>query len=189
MRKLGYYIASTIDGFIAAPDGTADFFPVDPEMAEDLTTRYPETVPTAVRAAIGLDTANQRFDTVLMGRGTYEAGLATGTASPYRHLRQYVVSSTLASTADPEVELVSGDPLALVRRLKREEGLDIWLCGGGGLAGSLLPEIDELIVKRYPVAVGAGVPLFAGEFAPTRFDPVDTRAFDNGTVVTTYARA
>jgi dihydrofolate reductase len=45
------------------------------------------------------------------------------------------------------VELHRGNPLELSRALKREKGKDIWLCGGARLAGSLLPEIDELILK------------------------------------------
>ena len=43
-----------------------------------------------------------------MGRGTYEPGLAVGIASPYPHLRQYVVSSTLGTIDDPGVELEIG---------------------------------------------------------------------------------
>ncbi|WP_344241865.1 dihydrofolate reductase family protein [Actinocorallia libanotica] len=75
-----------------------------------------------------------------------------------------------------------------VRRLKKEDGLDIWLCGGGRLAGSLLPEIDELIVKSYPVVAGDGIPLFSAEFHPTRFTPSRRRSFENGVLVTWYSR-
>lgn len=126
---------------------------------------------------------------LVMGRGTYRPALEIGVTSPYRHLRQYVVSSTLSEIADPEVTLVSGDPLGLVRRLKAEDGLDIWLCGGGVLAGLLLPEIDELVVKCYPVVAGAGIPAFPAEFHPRRFGLTGSRTFGNGTLVLTYARA
>lgn len=188
MRTLTYYVAAGIDGFIAAPDGRADFFPVAADMMEHLNARMPETVPTAYRPHAGLDgAANLRFDTVLMGRRTYEAGLDDGVASPWRHLRQYVVSSTLTEIAEPEVT-PAGDPTALVRRLKGKDGLGIWLSGGGKLAASLLPEIDELIVKRYPVVIGAGIPLFAGDFHPHSFALTETRTFSNDATVCTYAR-
>jgi dihydrofolate reductase len=82
---------------------------------------------------------------------------------------------------------VPGDPLALVRRLKAEDGgLDIWLCGGSTLAGQLLPEIDELVVKSYPVIAGGGLPMFSGGFAPRGFTPEDVRAFGHGGTNTTY---
>ncbi|GAA3729803.1 dihydrofolate reductase [Spinactinospora alkalitolerans] len=189
MRKLSYYVGTTIDGFIAGPGEEIDFFPLADDMMEFISAGVPETVPTHIRAQSGIDAANRRFDTVVMGRGTYQPALDIDVTSPYAHLRQYVVSTTIPEIADPGVELVPGDPIGLVRRLKKEEGLDVWLAGGGKLAGSLLPEIDELIIKRYPVAVGAGIPAFTGEFRPLPFTLVDTRTFSNGAAVTTYARA
>ncbi|GGY96640.1 dihydrofolate reductase family protein [Streptomyces nitrosporeus] len=92
-----------------------------------------------------------------MGLGSYRPAYDNGITSPYAHLRQYVVSTTLDREVDPAVTVVGRDPLGLVRALKKEEGgLDIWLCGGGKLAGVLLPELDEMIVKSYPVVAGAG---------------------------------
>ncbi|MFE2725729.1 dihydrofolate reductase family protein [Kitasatospora sp. NPDC059327] len=192
MRKLTYYVGATLDGFIAAPDGAYDFF--DPYLTDDfvpfMVGEFGDTLPTPARAALGLAGApTTRFDTVLMGRGSYEPGLAAGLTSPYAHLRQIVVSRSLTTSPDPAVEVTAADPLDLVRRLKREEGLGIYLCGGGDLAGQLLPEIDELIVKLYPVAVGSGVPLFRADFAPHTFALAGTRAFSNGAVVLTYAKA
>jgi hypothetical protein len=60
--------------------------------------------------------------------------------SPYAHLRQYGVARSIPAIADPAVELVPSDPTGLVRRGKAEDGDgDIWLCGGGVLAGQPLP--------------------------------------------------
>jgi len=188
MRKLIYFVGATIDGYIAGPDGRFDFFPLGDDLARHLAVAYPETLPSHVRGQLGIDAGNTRFDTVLMGRRTYQPALDAGITSPYRHLRQYVVSRTRTETADPEVALAPGDPVELVGQLKAEEGLDIWLCGGGELAGSLLPEIDELIVKRYPIAIGSGVPLFVAPFRPYPFALTATRTFDSGAAVQTYTR-
>ena len=84
--------------------------------------------------------------------------------------------------------MYDGDPVELVRKLKAEDGLDIYLAGGGKLAGALLDEIDQLIVKSYPVVAGDGVPAFAGGFSPTLFTPTGRRSFDNGAYVTWYDR-
>ncbi|MFF7454045.1 dihydrofolate reductase family protein [Kitasatospora sp. NPDC008115] len=191
MRKLTYYVGATIDGFIAAPDDdyAALMAYVGGEFLSHMCEEYPETVPTPGRAAMGIaDAPNKRFDTVLMGRGTYDQGLPAGLTSPYAHLRQIVFSRGLTESPDPAVEVTAADPLSRVRELKREDGLGIWLCGGGDLAGQLLPEIDELVVKQYPLVFGSGVPLFRADYAPHAFEPTGARTFPNGVTVRTFGR-
>ncbi|MER7824832.1 dihydrofolate reductase family protein [Streptomyces sp. NPDC096097] len=188
MRKLTYYVGTTLDGFIAGPDGQFDFFPFEGDLAAALLAEYPETIPAQARGPLGLDgVANQRFDTVLMGRATYETGLATGVTSPYPHLKQYVFSRTLTQL-DPAVEVLATDPVAFVRDLKKQDGAGIWLCGGANLAGQLLEEIDELIIKRHPVVIGSGIPLFDAPFRPDGFKLTDSRVFNSGAAITTYAK-
>ncbi|MGA6203827.1 dihydrofolate reductase family protein [Nocardia testacea] len=193
MRKLVYYVGVSLDGYIAGPGGEVDFYPLGDDMAEWINARYPESVPTHIRPHAGLapDVANRHWDTLVMGRGTYEPALAAGITSPYAHLEQYVVSTTLDEIEDPAVELVRTDPVELVRRLKKEEGpqgKDIWLCGGGALAGALIEEIDQLVFKSYPVLAGTGVPVLGKAFRPTRFTPVRRQEFGNGAQVTWFDR-
>ncbi|GAA0321036.1 dihydrofolate reductase family protein [Kineococcus aurantiacus] len=186
-----YYVGTTLDGFTAGPGGEFDFFPQGEgdALAEYLgwtASHYPETVPTAFRGPLGVDAPNRRFDTVLMGLATYRVGLPSA-PSPYAHLEQHVVSRSLPAAPHPDVHLAH-DPVALVRELKARSGLDVWLCGGGALAGALLGEIDELVLKTYPVLAGAGVPVVAGTFSPTAFDVVEREQFANGVVVTRLER-
>ena len=188
MRKLIYFVAATVDGFIAAPDGGIDFFPLEPDLLDFVVAEYPETLPTHVRTRIGLDAPNRVFDTLVMGKGTYDPALALGITSPYDHLKQYVFSRTAEAAPEPEVEIVTGDPVELVRRLKLQDGLDIWLCGGGDLAAQLLPEVDELVVKLNPVLAGAGIPLLRSDFNPTPLTLRDTRPLPGGVVVLRYSR-
>ena len=83
----------------------------------------------------------------------------------------------------------TADALATVRELKQQEGLAIYLCGGGNLAGELLPEIDRLILKRTPVVLGDGVRLFGNAGAVVQnFDLVSCRSFESGVVMEEYAR-
>ncbi|HZO66701.1 MAG: dihydrofolate reductase family protein [Kribbellaceae bacterium] len=188
MRKLVYYVAVSIDGIIAGPQGEIEFYPLADDMAAWLNERYPETVPTHIRAHIGLDAPNQQFDTLVMGRGTYQPAIDLDIASPYAHLKQYIVSTTLGPVDASEVEVTAEDPVALVQRLKEEDGLDVWLCGGGKLASALLPQIDQLVVKSYPVVAGTGVPMFGDTFLPTAFTPTDRQTFSNGAQVTRFDR-
>ncbi|GIH22389.1 deaminase [Acrocarpospora phusangensis] len=185
MRNLVYYVGVSIDGYIAGPRGEFDFYP---DITSWITAEYPETVPTHMRSQLGIDAPNRHFDTVVMGKGTYQPALDLGVTSPYQHLRQYIVSTSLPEIDDPRVEVVRADPGGLVQELKKEDGPDIWLCGGGMLAGALLPHIDELIVKHYPVIAGDGVSAFTGAFQPTLFTPTRSQSFGNGTTVSWYAR-
>ncbi|HET6860616.1 MAG TPA: dihydrofolate reductase family protein [Streptomyces sp.] len=191
MRKLTYYVGMSIDGFIAAPDRTVDFYPVGESFLRDfLVGEYPECLPTHVRKHLGCDDAeNRHFDTMLQGRATYDAALEIGITSPYKHLRQYVVSGSLDKSPDPDVELVSGDVAAKVRELKQEDGLGIYLAGGANVAGQLLAEVDALVLKVYPIVIGSGIPVFSAGFEVHEFTLGSTRTFDDGTVVLSYDRS
>ncbi|GAA0308525.1 dihydrofolate reductase family protein [Streptomyces polychromogenes] len=190
MRKLTYFVATTVDGFIGAPDGDADFMYayVDQEFLGHLIAEYPETIAAAGRAHLGLaDVAPKRFDAVIMGRGTYEPGLKAGMTSPYGHFReQYVVSRSLTEAPAGDVRLISGDIAAHVRELKARDGLGIWLCGGADLAAQLADEIDEYVVKTYPVVAGTGMPMSRTGFGVRELELTGCTAFGGGQVVTSY---
>ncbi|XVQ11292.1 dihydrofolate reductase family protein [Spirillospora sp. CA-255316] len=186
MRGLTYFIGASLDGFIAGPGGSiADFFPLPDGMLDLLVQEYPDTIPTHLHASLGAE-PNGRFDTVVMGRGTYEPGLREGVTSPYGHLRQYVVSGGMDSAPDPAVELIRDDPAAAVRALKREDGAGIWLAGGAALAGTLRDEIDEMVVKVYPIVLGSGTPMFTAPFDPGRLTFAGHRTVAGGAAVMTY---
>ncbi|MFI6476570.1 dihydrofolate reductase family protein [Nonomuraea sp. NPDC050663] len=188
MRKLVYYVGVSIDGYIAGPDHDISFYPVE-HMLPWIAAEYPETLPVMARPHLGIaDAPNKHFDTLVMGRGTYEPAMLAGIASPYPHVKQYIVSNSIAGIDDPDVTLVKGDPLELVRSLKQEDGMDIWLAGGGNLAGQLLPEIDELVVKSYPVVAAKGTRAFDGDFQPTAFTVTDTHALPDGCRITWFKR-
>lgn len=188
MRELVYYVAVTVDGFIADPDGNFGFFPTEGDHMAGLIAEFPETFPVHLREPLGIDRPNQRFDTVVMGRRTYQPALDAGLTSAYPHLAQYVVSRTLVAVDDPTVTVVANDPATFVNDLKRRDGMGIWLCGGSILAGALLPQIDELILKVNPTVIGAGRPLFAQQFQPHPFTLVASQTYDSGVSVMRYRR-
>jgi dihydrofolate reductase len=192
LRKLTYFIACSVDGFIGdvTGDATAMLSYVDEEFFDFLKTEYPETLPTHGRRPLGIDDLpNRRFDTVIQGRASYDLALKDGITSPYAHLRQYVASRTLAESPDPDVEIIADGLLDKVRALKAEDGdLDIYLCGGSRLAGELCDEIDELVIKTYPLVYGTGMPMFGAGLDVARLTFGGVRSFGNGAVVRTYSR-
>lgn len=188
MRELVYYVAVTLDGYIAAPDGGFDAFLVEGDHAPVLQQEFGDALPTHGLTARGIAAPRSRFDTIVMGWNTYTPALDIGIASPYAHLRQ-VVASRRHRDVPAEIELTH-DPVSRVRELKQEDGLDIYLCGGGDLAGQLIDEIDRLVLKRNPFAFGSGIPLFgSAPYDPRRFAHERTRAFESGVVVQEYVRA
>lgn len=191
MRTLTYYVATSLDGYIAGPDGTdpsAGLFTVGEDYLAHVVEQYPETLPTPARQALGVTDPGTRFDTVLEGRRSYQIGLDAGVTDAYAHLRHLVFSRTLGHSPDPGVELVATDPVETVQRLKTEPGRGIWLVGGAELAGTLYDEIDELILKVNPVTARAGVPLFTGKNEPSRrrFTRPEHVVLDSGVVFLTY---
>ena len=187
MRPLIYYIATTLDGYIAHPDGSFDGFSWDEEFIAGLFASFPETLPVHIRGEAARED-NKWFDTVLMGRKTYELGVQAGVTSPYPTLDQFVISRSMKESLDPAVTLVKDGVEHLVRELKEDEGKAIWLCGGGELAGTLMRAglIDQLIIKLNPVVFGDGIPLFTGKVDMTQFKLTDSQVFGSGQVILYY---
>lgn len=190
-RQLVYYIASSLDGCIASNSGKTDLFCTQPAYLKQLTHLYPETFPTHFREPLGLspNLKNQRFDTVIMGRHTYEPALQAGITNPYAHLRQYVISQSLQSSNSVDSAItINSTPIELIQHLKAETSeKDIWLCGGGNLAAQLIDEIDELIIKLNPVILGQGIPLFAGNHFQA-FQLYSSELYQGGVMLLRYKR-
>jgi dihydrofolate reductase len=185
VRSLVYFVACTVDGYIATPDGGTEFFPFEGPHVADLLSEFPELVPGHLRSGLDLANGNQRFDTIVMGRATYEVALREGITSPYPHLRQVVASTTLSSP-DADVEIIGEEVREHVRELKQQPGKDIWMAGGGRLAAALVDELDELILKVNPIMLGTGIPLFAGPVGPRPVVMTEHRIYPNGYAVLRY---
>lgn len=183
MRELTYFVATSLDGFIAGEGGSLDGFPWDEAFIAHLVAHYPETLPTPLHQMLGTEVgSNRQFGTVLMGRKTYEVGTSEGLLDPYPTLETYVVSRTLDPAAHPDVTIVSDKVIERIRSLKGETGRPIWLCGGAELAATLVAAelVDSVVVKVNPVLFGTGIPLVAGLKAPLPLVLEDCTTFPSG---------
>lgn len=186
MRDLVYYVAASVDGFIADAAGDVSAFPQDPATLAALFERYPERCPAHARDALGVEAPPRRFDTVLMGYRTYLPALDVGLpGGVYPHLRQIVATHRDLPVAEG-LGTMSGDVVAAVRRLKEEPGEDIWLCGGADLAAQLADLVDEVQVKVNPVLLGSGIPLLPATRAPRPLTLTATDPLPGGVVLHTY---
>ena len=193
MRELVYYVATSLDGYIAGAGGETDAFPVEGDHMQTVLDEFADAVPSHVASALGIEPTLATFDTVLMGWTTYQVAASQGIPSPYAHLRQYVFSRSPRAGeggADRGPTMTTEDPRLVVRDLKAEPGTAaIWLCGGGELASALIDDIDRLVLKVNPVVFGGGIPLFGGRaVAPLPFALEQSTAYTSGVVIGDYRR-
>lgn len=145
MRRLRYGVAVSLDGFIAGPNGEYDWIVHDPSI--DFAAMFAE------------------YDTLLMGRGTYEVASGEGKSWDGFGQRWVVVSTTLKPEDHPKVTILSSGVAEAVAAMKAQPGppsqKDIWLFGGGILFRSLLDAglVDTVEVALMPVMIGSGIPL------------------------------
>jgi dihydrofolate reductase len=158
----------SLDGYIAGPKGEYDWILTDPDI--DFGALFKD------------------FDTVLMGRKSYEATRGQG-GGGMPGMQVFVFSRTLRQADCPDVT-VSGDPAATVPKLKAGAGKDIWLFGGGGLFRSLLDVklVDTVEVAIIPVLLGAGVPMLPHPATSAELRLTGHRVFQTtGTTLLEYA--
>jgi dihydrofolate reductase len=171
MRRIVYSVAMSLDGYIAGPNGEADWIVMDPE----------------------IDFAGMmaRFDTFLMGRRTFEATRAMGGGGgAMPGVSTVVVSRTLRPEEHPRLTIISDDVGGAVSRLRAGPGKDIWLFGGGSLFRSLLDLglVDTIEVGIIPVMLGSGIPLLPARSQRTPLRLVSSRTYKaTGTVGLEYA--
>lgn len=168
MRSVRYSVASSLDGYIAGPNGEYDWIPMDPD--------------------IDFGAIFSRFDTMLLGRRSFE--LLEGGEDFGFDMEKYVFSRTLDPAEHPQVTVVADHAGELVHELKRRDGKDIWLFGGGDLLWSLLAEgvVDGIEVAVIPILLGGGIPLLPApaDRVPLRLE--DRRIYEKtGTVWLEYA--
>jgi len=103
-------------------------------------------------------------------------------------MKTYVLSRTLEPGEADGAEIVGGDAVEFVRRLKEQDGKEICVMGGGELARPLLEAglIDEVGVNIHPVLLGSGVPLFRGMNRQIDLERIDCRPMKNGCVYVLY---
>ncbi|MCF2502023.1 dihydrofolate reductase family protein [Dyadobacter sp. CY107] len=174
MRKLVYHVGATLDNFIAHEDGSAKGFIYEGDHVAD----YTETLLS--------------YDTVLMGRKTYEFGYQYGLQPgqpAYPHMKHYIFSKSmhLDLSANEQVEIIDKNEVDFIQRLKAGDGPPLYLCGGSSFAGFLLEQelIDELKVKLYPVLFGKGIPLLETD-KEVKLSLLDSKVYETGVLLISY---
>jgi dihydrofolate reductase len=169
--KVIYYVASSLDGYIATPEGGVEWLEPFQGRGEDY----------------GFGEFFSSIDALLMGSRTYEFALAHPPwMAPGK--QSWVFTSRDLPRAHPSVTLTTMSPPRVVEELAAQGLQNAWLMGGGELAASLRASglIDRYIIAFIPVLLGSGIPLFAagGDLEPLEL--VSTKRFGGGVVQLTY---
>ncbi|MBI1317247.1 dihydrofolate reductase [bacterium] len=171
-RKLILYIASSLDGLIAAPGDNLDFLQRVQIEREDYG--YADFVASV--------------DTVLMGRRTYDS-VTRQVDFPHADKTAYIWTRTHSPSLG-QTQFYTGDLSDLIRELKNQTGKNLFCDGGAELAQALLQRdlLDEIILSVVPVFLGAGVRLFREGLPERAFQLLSAGSFASGMVQLHFER-
>ncbi len=163
MRKIILFIATSLDGFIAGPNGEIDWLFTDGDY--------------------GFNKMYSSIDTTLLGRKTYDLTLKLD-PNVSRDKTNYVFAHHPPQKHPPQFQFVAENAVGFTENLKRQKGKDIWLIGGGELNTTMLNAslIDTMIVSILPVVLGKGIPLFTDDAKRTDFKTVGMKTYKSGLV-------
>lgn len=173
MKKIVYYVATSLDGYISGPEGDISGFVA----GGNGVAKYLADL--------------KAFETVIMGRKTYEFGYQYGLVPgkpAYPHMQHYLFSDTLSFEDPDEKVIVKKVAIEEVQQIKAQATTDIYLCGGGQFAGWLLEQeqIDVLKLKINPLILGQGVSLFGSSKKQYQLNLLETETYEEGLLINTY---
>ncbi|MBO6524733.1 MAG: dihydrofolate reductase [Balneolaceae bacterium] len=173
MPKITYYVASSIDGFIAGKNDDISAFVSGGEGVDKYLSDL------------------QKFKTVIMGRRTYEFGYQFGLKPgqpAYPHMEHHIFSESINIENPAETVHIETKSLERVKEIRESSETDVYLCGGGEFAGWLLENglIDQLKLKLNPIILGEGIPIFGSSTQKAKWNLIDTETFPDGLKIITY---
>ena len=167
MPKIVLFIATSLDGYIASPDGTVDW------LFHDADYGYTEFMAS--------------LDAVVMGRKTWEQA-KTFEEVPFAGKQVFVFSRTTPPSSDERIHHVHGEIAAIVAEIRWSIQRNVWLVGGGELIRQFISHqlIDEFRLFVHPIILGEGVPLFLHHSERTNLTFVGSQSFSSGLVELRY---
>ena len=168
MSKIRYIVAMSLDGFIAGPNGEADWILMDPD--------------------INFAELWAQFDTLIMGRKTYDAAKSRLGEAFMQGMKTVIISRTLHPANHPNLTVLSNLTRDHMQSLRTQSMKDIWLMGGGELFRSMLAmhEVDTVEVSTMPVLLGGGVPLLPSSAQRTTLKLSGHKIYRSGIVSLVY---
>jgi dihydrofolate reductase len=187
MRHLIFFMHTSLDGFVAGPNGEMDWINVDDEMFDFVGTMTDQS------------------DTALYGRVTYEmmqsywptAGDAPKASKHdkehsawYNKVSKVVLSKTLSETGLQNTKVIADQLSENIHKIKQQGEKNILIFGSPRASQSLLNEglIDEFWLFVNPIILGKGMPLFKDITGTTKLKLADSKTFASGVIALHYQK-
>ncbi len=169
MRKIKYFVANSLDGFISRVDGGVDWMLMDQDY--------------------GMSSFFASVDVAVMGRKTYDRvrELAPKELFPPT-IKSYVFSRSEPSRILDGMILVHGSITDWIENIRKQPGKDIWLVGGGEMVRAFLKErlVNEIGLTIHPRLLGDGIPLFPTPYPETELKLLRCEQYKTGLVQVSY---
>ncbi len=187
MRKIILLMHVSLDGFVAGPNGEMDWIRFDGDLEAHVHQLH-ATTDTAIYGRKTFEMMASYWPTVLDDPNSEES--ARDHARWLQDATKIVVSTTLDQPAWAKTVVLRENFAEELARIKAQPGKDLWLIGSPTLVHSLMQHdlIDEYRLNVNPVAIGSGIPLFAGLDHQIDLRLLETKTFD-GVVALRYERA
>jgi dihydrofolate reductase len=187
MKKLIFFMHTSLDGFVGGPKGEMNWIKVDESIFDFVATM------------------TEKADTALYGRVTYEMMQnywPTADKQPnaskhdkehaawYRKVSKVVLSKTMKENGLENTKVFSDNLIENITKIKNENGNNILIFGSPSASHSLLSIglIDEFWLFVNPVLLGEGIPLFKGIKETTKLNLVETKIFPCGVIALHYEK-
>ncbi len=169
MSKVVLFIATSLDGYIASPDGTVDW------LFHDADYGYTEFMASV--------------HVVVMGRKTWEQAQKFEDV-PFAGKNVIVFTRSNAVSSEDRIRFIQGEASTIISEIRNTIGKDIWLIGGSDLIRQFIASnlIDEFRLFVHPIILGAGIPLFLQQSDSTKLIFEGSQSFPSGLVELRYRR-
>ena len=169
MRRIKYFVASSLDCYISRKDGGVDWLFMDQDygMKEFFTS----------------------VDVAVMGRKTYQKAMELSPSGPlFPGMKNYVFSHLLPKGKQEHIEVVSDPPEVWAAMMRAQPGKDIWLVGGGEMVREFLQTrlVHEIGISIHPRLLGDGIALFAQPYPETELELVRSKEYPSGLLQAFY---
>lgn len=167
------YIACSLDGYIATPEGSVEWLSLVEAEGEDY----------------GYQAFFDSVDALVMGSRTYRQIREFG-EWPYGDKPCWVMSRHPLPESGPSVRVSQDAVEDFLKRLQEQGVRRLWLVGGGALVDAFerAGGINEYIISFIPLLLGDGIPLFAAGRPPRALTLLDDRSYPSGLVQLRFAR-
>lgn len=173
MRKIKLYIAISLNGKIAGTDGSVDWL---------------ENIPNPEKSDYGYTEFYDTIDMTIQGNNTYNQVIGWGIEFPYKGKKNYVITKRQNVVNTEFIEFITENHIESIKKMKGENGGDIWLIGGSQINTLVLNAglLDEIILFVIPIIIPGGIELFDAFPNETRLELLGTKSYSGGVVELNY---